>query len=84
MYAVLVAILPVLIVTLVITVVRITTVVVIVTVLITLLIVRRPLFAILGAVSPLAVRSIAIFFFTVAFAIFAALLIGGTVLFIGR
>ena len=53
-------------------------------VLIMLLIVERPLFATPGAVSLLVVRTMAVVLFIAAFAIFMALLIGGTVLFIGR
>ena len=50
-----------------------------------LLVVGRPLFAVyLGVVPPLAVKTTAIVLFVITFAIFAALLIGGTVLFIER
>ena len=85
MYTVLVAVLPILIVALVVVVAcRITTVVVIVAVLITLLIVERPLFTMLGTVLLLTVRTIAVVLFVAAFAIFAALLTGGTVFLIQR
>ena len=78
MYAVLVAMLLVLI-ALVVVVAYI--IVVVVTVLIALLIVRSLVFATLGAVSPLAVRSIAIFFFAT---VLATVLMGGAVLLIRR
>ena len=88
MHAVLVAILPVLIVALVVIVAYIITVAIIVTVTVVVLfafsIARRPLFTIPGTVSPLAVRTTAVVLIVVAFAILAVLLIGGTVLFIGR
>ena len=85
MHVVLVAILLLLIVTLVVAVVYITTVTVtIVVVLVALLIVGRPLFAVPGTVSLLAVRTIAVVLFVAAFAIFVALLIGETVFLIGR
>ena len=79
--------LPILIVALVVVIARciITVMVIAVVVLVVLLVVGRPLFvAYLGAVPPLAVRTIAVVLFAATFAIFAALLIGGTVLFIGR
>ena len=85
MYTVLVAILPILIVTLIVVVAYITTVAVIVTVLVALFVVGRPLFAVYPGAVPLpAVRTTAIVFFVAAFAIFVALLIGGTVFLIGR
>ena len=85
MYAVLVAVLPILIVALVVAIVRITTVAVIaVAVFVALLIVGKPLFAVPGTISPLAVRTTAIILFAAVFAIFVALLIGGTVFLIGR
>ena len=75
--------LPILIVALVVAIARrITTVVVIV--LVTLLIVRSLVFAVPRTVSLPAVRTIAIVLFVAAFAIFTALLIGGTVFLIGR
>ena len=80
--------LPILIVALVVVVARITTVAVIVTVTVTVLVVfsiaRRPLFIVLGTVSPPIVRTIAVVLFTATFAIFAALLTRGTVFLIGR
>ena len=86
---VLVAVLPILVVALVVVVARrITTVAVIVAVivavLITLLIVERPLFAILGTVSLPTVRTIVVVLFAIAFAIFATLFTGRTVLLVGR
>ena len=76
--------LPVL-VALVVAIVHITTVAVIaVALLVVLLIVGRPLFTVYPGAVPLpAVRTIAVVLFIAAFAIFTALLIGGTVLFIG-
>ena len=84
MYTVLVAILPVLIVALVIVVVYITTVAVIVIVLVALLVVGRPLFAVPRTVLLPVVRTTTVVLFIAAFAIFAALLIGGTIFLIGR
>ena len=87
MYIVLVTVLPIFIVALVIVVACITIVAVIavtVAVLFAFSIARRPLLAVPGTVSPPAVRTIAIFFFAAILAIFATLLIGGTVSFIGR
>ena len=55
-----------------------------VAVLVVLLIVGRPLLIVPGTVSLPIVRTMAIFFFVVVLVTFAALLIGGTVLFIGR
>ena len=83
MYTVLVVVLPILIVVLIVVIVRrITTVAVIV--LVALLIVRSLVFAVPGTVLLLAVRTIAVVLFTIAFAIFIALLIGGTVFLVGR
>ena len=84
MYVVLVAILPILIVVLIVAIARIITVTVTVTVLITLLIVEQPLFAMLGTVSPPTVRTTTVVLFIAAFAIFAVLLIRGTVFLIRR
>ena len=86
MHLVLVAMLPLLIIALVVAIARITTVaIIVVAVLIALLVVRRPLFtAYLGVVPLPAVRAIVVVLFTTAFAIFIVLLIGRTVLFIGR
>ena len=87
MYVVPVAVLPVLVVALVVVVARITTVTVIavaVTVLFAFSIARGPLFAVLGTVSLPTVRTIAVVLFAVVFAIFAALITGGTVFLIGR
>ena len=81
MHVVLVTTLPVLVV-LVVVVTRIMTVAV--AVLVALLVVGSFVFATPGAVSLPAVRSIAIFFFVTVLAIFAALLIGGTVFLVGR
>ena len=83
MYMVLVAVLPILIVALVVVVVRrITTVVVVV--LVALLIVGSLVFTVSRTVSLLAVRTIAVVLFAAAFAIFIALLIGGTVFLVER
>ena len=75
--------LPILVVVFVVVVARcITTVVVIV--LVALLIVGSLVFVVPGTVSPLAVRTIAVVLFIAAFAIFVALLTGGTVFLVGR
>ena len=81
--------LPVLIVALVIAIAYIITVaiivIVIVTVLVALLVIGKPLFAAYpGAVLLPAVRTTVVVLFVAAFIIFATLLTGGTVLFIGR
>ena len=69
--------LPILIVVLVVAVVRRITTVVVIAVLVVLLVVGSHVFATLGAVSLLAVRSRAIFFFAI---VLATVLIGGVVL----
>ena len=80
--------LPILIVALIVVVVYYITIVVvtavIVVVLFTFSIARRPLFAILGTVSLPIVRTIAVVLLIATFAIFMALLTGGTVFLIGR
>ena len=45
---------------------------------------RRPLFAVLGVVLLLAVRTIAVVLFVAVFAIFVVLFIGGMVFLVGR
>ena len=88
MYIVLVIVLPILIVTLVVVVARRFTTVAVIAVAVAVLfafsIARRPFLAVSGTVSLLAVRTIAVVLFIVAFAIFVALLIGGTIFFIRR
>ena len=84
---VLVVVLPILIVALVVVVACIITVVVMVVmvaVLIAFSIARRPLFTVLGTVSLPAVRTTVVVLFAAAFAMFVALLIGGTVFLIRR
>ena len=86
MHTVPVVVFPILIVALVVAVVRRITIVAViaVAVLFVFSIAGRPLFAAPGTVSLPIVRTTVVVLFAVAFAIFVTLLIGGTVLFIGR